>query len=304
MAFDAARVRVELVELERRAAELRAQEGDDDDDELFDVIAEVNELRDVLRNHENFPAIWESLALPQLADTFASAEEHCEGCWHLSGLLEVSERAALLASVLAPPGLEHGKACDDRGRSDDRGGDDSRDRGPIRRSDDLELAEAIWPRLKHLLPISLSATVAPAAEAQLRQEMWPEFRWSAAWAPSGLHVRTVYELSSAEANARMPGREIAVSDSGFRLDTEESDDRDESDRALMSLAIALSSDDDDADSGTLVVFKGAPALELKPGHAALFRRGDARFAYLVQPCAGDAQGIVAHMKVLYGLPGA
>lgn len=279
MVFDADRAREELVNLDRRLAELDAREGSDDE-EFFDVMADANELRDILRNHEAFSPLWASLALPP-AHARASSKEHCDGCWRVGGVLAPHERAALIAAVGAPQGF---RPASDNGCRDDRGGDDGRCRGPIRRSDDLELAQALWPRLEHLPPASLEATVAPAAEAELRQQMWPEFEWSASWRPTGLHTRAVYE-------------HICAAALGLRLDAQESDDRDETDRALMSLVVVVS-------SCVVVEFEDAPSLEVTAGDAALFRRGDARLAYFLRQRTNDEEAVVVHLKVLYGLLGA
>lgn len=329
MPFDAAAVRRELAELEERLEALEAEGGDED--EILDLVCEVHELRDELRNHETYPAFW---AEPPAPAAPASAELCRKGCWRVPGLLGAAECAGLRGALQQETRVGGGRGAT--------------------LSDDPDFAAELWRRVRAVVPSDLEATVAPAAEAALRMECWPEFQWQADWQPAGVDPRMEYE--------QVPG---AGERAGARLDTQEADDRDEGWRPLVSLLVALGGDADtqaaadaqaaaggrscpswclgeaqeEAEAAVFVDFTGgqlatvgagAPAAEaaaarlgfdlvvpgllsggggppgsrtarLQAGDAALFVRGDERLTYEMRP-ARQASETVLRAKVLYALP--
>eukprot|EP00927_Polykrikos_kofoidii_P067902 TRINITY_DN63324_c0_g1_i1.p1 TRINITY_DN63324_c0_g1~~TRINITY_DN63324_c0_g1_i1.p1 ORF type:complete len:374 (-),score=61.61 TRINITY_DN63324_c0_g1_i1:236-1357(-) len=341
-AFNADSARDELRELE---ALLRKLEADGADDEsILDTLSDVNELRDQLRNHESFPPIWPAAlsgVVPNRHDSTNNGleiEEFYEGVgWCLRGVLTPTERMALVGAVLRGLELlENITTLPERQLSDDV----SHGEICFRKSDDVELAEVLWHRTCEFVPPVLETCVAPAAEAGLRSQLWPEFEWNSEWQPAQIDSRITYELVFPDAAigsvymSEAAGSSDAVS---MRVDTEETDDRDECGRPLLSLIVALGAepgvasktgaggvshvtanseaveDEFGEDEFIEVEFMGdgsaegtaSRRLRLCPGDATFFRRGDPRLAYRTRTspamASSERRCVVLRAKVLYVL---
>lgn len=168
-AFDAAAVRAELEALQARVRQLEAEGADDE--EIVDLVAEANELRDQIRNYESYPRLWQELQLDG-PGIMAAGAERCGGdCWRLPGLLAPAA-VALAAAAARAPGFGPDHSLAHRGRMEA-----AAQHGLVRRSDDPDFAAALWERLHGVVPERLSAVLAPAAEAVARTELWPDFPW-------------------------------------------------------------------------------------------------------------------------------
>jgi len=304
MVFDAVSTKRELSQLEVRLQALEAEDASDD--EIMDVLAEINELQDVLRNYETFPALLETVEANVLAQSYGesppSLSECAEGLWRIRGCVAPLLCAALISAAHSPPGFNI-----DEGATDNRrGGQPDLYKGFVRRSDDVPLAEFLWKSLQGMVPAKLEATLAPPAEAPLRTQLWPQFQWMSAWNPKGIDARIVYERCCEQKSC----------ENSFRLDEHDVDDRGEGWRALVTLIINLGSVDDSTGDASIQFAGGLDAssassehhhppaesnaaeLTLAPGDAVLLCFGKPNLAYMIKP-AGSKPIIVAHSKIMY-----
>lgn len=281
MPFDAAGAQAELDAHEARIAALEADGADDD--EVLDAICEMNELRDLIRNFESFPPLWDESwtcygAGPVSIENYVPDAGHgC--CLALRSLLAPSETALLREAVLYDPRPED---AEDMARTNGNAAP-----GFASQADDALLAGLLWERIYPSLP----AEVYPAANT-------PEALLEVQWVPLGVNGRFNFR--------RILG---AGSEPPFHADVSRTDDREDG-RPLLSiianLGIGWGSGADELQVDFLSALgegmEDAPPyvqeVLLHPGDAVVFTRGD---SYRLRGVDVNADVVTCSGKVMYAV---
>lgn len=281
MPFDAACARAELAAYEERIAALEADGANDE--EVLDAICEMNELRDLIRNHENFPPLWhEDWRVAEAGPT--SVENYLpEGgcCLALRGLLGSTEAASLLAAVITDPRPEEA-GCEDFARTEVAVMSECVSGGFAQQADDVMLSALLWERVYNNLPAEVSAPPRTPTSQDVQLE--------GHWAPLCVDQRLVFRRISQ-----------GIPDLPFQMDTPAGDDREDGRPLLniiMNLGVGWGSGAEELQVEFLVDEQIREVL-LRPGDAVLFSRGDPRCGYRVQGVGVNVDVVSCTCKVMY-----